>query len=297
MTHPQTNEKINPSLLNNTSIKISAPAKLNLYLKITGQRADGYHELVSLMVPVALFDELKISRAENGLDVVCKGRKLPTGQDNLVYRAALSFFKETGIKEGANIELIKKIPVSAGLGGGSSDAAATLTGLNRLWGNPLSKEGLERLALSLGADVPFFLLKKPAIARGIGEILQPLNNLPIFWYVIMSPRLAVSTSWAYKQIKLKLTEKEKKDIISNSENVTFNVPDMLSNDLEKVTLGKYSFLCQIKDSLIQLGALGALMTGSGPSLFGLFRSAKKAHKAGIFLSSYGGDVFIVKGLS
>jgi 4-diphosphocytidyl-2-C-methyl-D-erythritol kinase len=297
MTHPQTNEKINPSLLNNTSIKISAPAKLNLYLKITGQRADGYHELVSLMVPVALFDELKISRAENGLDVVCKGRKLPTGQDNLVYRAALSFFKATGIKEGANIELIKNIPVSAGLGGGSSDAAATLTGLNRLWGNPLSKEELERLAFSLGADVPFFLLKKPAIARGIGEILQPLNNLPIFWYVIMSPRLAVSTSWAYKQIKLKLTEKEKKDIISNSENVTFNVPDMLSNDLEKVTLGKYSFLCQIKDSLIQLGALGALMTGSGPSLFGLFRSAKKAHKAGNFLSSYGGDVFIVKGLS
>jgi 4-diphosphocytidyl-2-C-methyl-D-erythritol kinase len=297
MTNLPTNEKINPSLPDNASIKISAPAKLNLYLKITGQRADGYHELVSLMVPVALFDELKISREKNGLTVSCKGRGLPAGRDNLVYRAAFLFFKETRIRQGASIELVKKIPVSAGLGGGSSDAAATLTGLNQLWGNPLPKEDLERLALSLGADVPFFLLKKPAIARGIGEILQPLNNFPIFWYVIISPRLEVSTAWVYKQVKLKLTEEEKRDILTNSENTVFNVPDMLSNDLERVTFGKYSFLCQIKDSLTKLGALGALMTGSGPSLFGLFKSARKAHKAGNFLSSCEGDIFVAKGLS
>jgi 4-diphosphocytidyl-2-C-methyl-D-erythritol kinase len=274
-----------------------APAKLNLLLKITGQRIDGYHELVSVLVPVALYDTLKISKLERGLKVYWSGRELPKGQNNLVNRAAISFFEKTGIRKGAKITAIKKIPVSSGLGGGSSDAAATLKGLNQLWGNSLSSGDLERLALSLGADVPFFLLQRPSIARGIGEILQPMKSVPSFWYVIVSPNLTVSTAWVYKRIKLQLTDKESQSIVNFSKKAIFNIPELLSNDLEGVTLGKYPFLCSIKDSLIELGALGALMTGSGPSIFGLFDSSRKAYEAGKIIGLQNeGDVFVVKGL-
>ncbi len=298
MSSTPTIEKSNSHFINKTTIEILAPAKLNLFLKITGQRVDGYHELLSIFVPVALYDKLKIRKLEKGLEVCYSGRQLPEGQNNLVNRAAISFFEKTGIKKGAKITLIKKIPISSGLGGGSSDAAATLKGLNQLWGSPLSKEDLEKLALSLGADVPFFLLQRPAIARGIGEIIQPIKNFPPFWYVIVSPNLMVSTAWAYKSIKLNLTNKEIQNILDTLKKSIFNIPDILSNDLESVTLSKYPFLCSIKASLIKLGALGALMTGSGPSLFGLFDSAKKAHEAGKILESYDKrDVFVVKGLS
>jgi 4-diphosphocytidyl-2-C-methyl-D-erythritol kinase len=294
-----TNEKSNSHFLNKTTIEILAPAKLNLLLKIIGKRVDGYHELVSILVPVALYDKLKISKSEKGLEVYWSGRELlPKGQNNLINRAAVSFFEKTGIRKGAKITVIKKIPVASGLGGGSSDAAAALKGLNQLWGSPLSKGDLEKLALPLGADVPFFLLQRPAIARGIGEILQPIKNFPSFWYVVVSPDLMVSTAWAYKMSKFKLTKKENLNKIENSENVSFNIPDMLSNDLEIVTLGKYPFLYSIKTSLIESGALGALMTGSGPSIFGLFDSEKKAYEAGKILESYNKrDVFVVKGLS
>ncbi|MBE9594945.1 MAG: 4-(cytidine 5'-diphospho)-2-C-methyl-D-erythritol kinase, partial [Proteobacteria bacterium] len=190
------------------------------------------------------------------------------------------------------------IPISSGLGGGSSDAATTLKGLNQLWPKALSKEDLKKLALSLGADVPFFLLQKPAIARGIGEILQPIENFPSLWYVIVSPNLMISTAWAYERTKLNLTNNRNQNIIKSFKENIFNIPDLLFNDLERVTLVKHPFLSSIKESLLQLGALGALMTGSGPSIFGLFDSAKKAQEAGKILESYDkGDVFVVKGLS
>ena len=298
MPSTPTNKKSSSCFPNQAIIEMLAPAKLNLLLKITGQRVDGYHELVSVLVPVALYDKLKISKLERGLKVYWSGRELPKGQNNLVNRAAVSFFKKTGIRKGAKITAIKKIPVSSGLGGGSSDAAATLKGLNQLWGNSLSSGDLERLALSLGADVPFFLLQRPSIARGIGEILQPMKSFPSFWYVIVSPNLMISTAWAYERTKLKLTNNRNQNIISSFKKNIFNIPDLLFNDLERVTLVKHPFLSSIKKSLLQLGALGALMTGSGPSIFGLFDSAKKAREAGKILESYDkGDVFVVKGLS
>ncbi|MFO8165460.1 MAG: 4-(cytidine 5'-diphospho)-2-C-methyl-D-erythritol kinase [Desulfatiglandales bacterium] len=279
------------------AVKILSPAKINVFLKITDQRADGYHELVTVFVPVALYDTLLVNRSDNGLEVYCKGRELPRGQNNLVNRAASSFLQKTGIKEGVKITLIKKIPISSGLGGGSSNAAATLKALNQLWSNPLSKEDLERIALSLGADVPFFLLQKPSIARGIGEILQPIENFPSLWYVIVSPNLMISTAWAYQETNLTLTKNRKKNIISSFQKNSFDIPKLLFNDLEEVTFKKYSFLSSIKESLLKVGALGALMTGSGPSIFGLFDSAKKAQEAGKILESYDkGDVFVVKGI-
>jgi len=293
-----TNEKSNAHLTNQTAIEILSPAKINVFLKVTGQRTDGYHELLTVFVPVALYDKLIISKSEKELEVYCRGRELPKEQNNLVSRAAISFFEKTGIKKYVKITLIKNIPISSGLGGGSSDAATTLKGLNQLWPNALSKEDLEKLALSLGADVPFFLLQKPAIARGIGEILQPIENFPSLWYVIVSPNLMISTAWTYERIKLNLTNNRNQNIISSFKKNIFNIPELLFNDLERVTLVKHPFLNSIKESLLQLGALGALMTGSGPSIFGLFDSARKAREAGKILESYDkGDVFVVKGLS
>ena len=280
------------------SITIKAPGKLNLHLRITGKRPDGYHEIESLFVPVAFWDTLNISKAKKGLKVFCTGRELPEGPENLVYRAARSFFEKTGIGGGARISLVKEIPISSGLGGGSSDAAATLRGLNTIWDDPLPGKELEKLALSLGADVPFFLFQGPAIARGIGELLEPVRDFPLFWYVIVSPVLAVSTAWAYGQVRLKLTVGGNRDRMETFSAATLKIPDLLYNDLESVTLGKYPFLCSIKESLLALGALGALMTGSGPSIFGVFDSGHKANEAGETLRTRwpNYDVFIVKGL-
>lgn len=143
MTSKPAREQSSAAFINQATIEIEAPAKLNLFLRISGKRANGYHEIESLFVPVALYDNLKISIIEEGIEASCSGRKLPEGQNNLVNRAALSFFEETRISKGAKISLIKRIPISSGLGGGSSDAAATLRGLNTLWGNPLSKRDLK----------------------------------------------------------------------------------------------------------------------------------------------------------
>ena len=284
--------------ISRASITIKAPGKLNLHLRITGKRPDGYHEIESVFVPVALCDTLKISKIKQGLKVFCTGRELPEGLENLVYRAALSFFERTGIRDGARIKLVKEIPISSGLGGGSSDAAATLKGLNSLWDDPLPGKDLEKLALSLGADVPFFLLQRPAIARGIGELLEPLRFFPVFWYAIVSPVLMVSTAWAYGQVRLRLTVEGNKNIVNIFNAAALKIPDLLFNDLESVTLSKYPFLCSIKESLLALGALGTLMTGSGPSIFGVFDSEHKANETGETLRrtwpNY--DVFVVKGL-
>jgi 4-diphosphocytidyl-2-C-methyl-D-erythritol kinase len=293
-----TTEKLHSRPLNQAEIEMLAPAKLNLLLKITGQRADGYHEVVSVLVPVELYDKLTIGRLEKGLEVYWSGRELPEGKPNLVHRAAYSFFEKSGIRKGARIRVVKKIPISSGLGGGSSDAAATLLGLNQLWGNPLSRGDVEELARTLGADVPFFLLQRPCIARGIGEILQPIEDFPLFWYVIISPHLMVSTAWAYKNIKLQLTGSYNQSNLKKVEESIFNIPDSLSNDLESATLRKYPFLGPLKASLTKLGARSASMTGSGPSLFGLFDSAEKAKEAGAIMVRQwrDADIFVVKGL-
>lgn len=285
------------SISGKASIEILAPAKLNLCLTITGLRPDGYHELISVFAPVSLYDIVKIEEANSGINLYWSGRDLEDNTDNLVYKAALYFFEKTGINKGVRITVSKNIPVSSGLGGGSSDAASTLKALNRLWGNPLSRDELEKLALALGADVPFFILQKPAVARGIGEILEPIKAFPQAWYVIVSPRLMVSTAWVYKNVKLDLTKIENQDIVTCFSKEIFKNPDLLSNDLEPVTFKRHPFLKEIKISLLKLGAFNALMTGSGPSIFGIFRSSEEAYKASkIFELQKNCDVFVVEGL-
>lgn len=276
--------------------RIKAPAKLNVRLKVTGRRPDGYHDLVSIMVPVDLFDEIEIRLIPQGISLTCGGFSVPGDETNLVVKAARAFFSRTGLDQGAAINLGKRIPVAAGMGGGSSDAAGALLLLNRFWGNPLSREALHETARGLGADVPFFLDCRPAIARGIGEILDPLPAWPEFRYVVVTPRIQVSTSWVYRSLQLKeLT----KDEYSHTKNLLREKPEaiarILDNDLESVTSARFPVIDTIKHSLLDLGAEGALMTGSGPSVFGVFSAPARAEAARDHLLSRNmGEVFLVR---
>jgi 4-diphosphocytidyl-2-C-methyl-D-erythritol kinase len=276
------------------TIKIKAPAKLNIRLKVTGRRDDGYHELVSIMIPIDLFDRLELNETrEPGITLVCEGMQLPTDDNNLVYRAARSFFSLTGLREGIAIKLSKKIPVAAGMGGGSSDAAATLLALNEMWSRPLSFHELCKTAVELGADVPFFLVGKPCLAQGIGEILEPLKDWPKCWYLIVRPPVAVSTSWVYGNLKLQLTTGEYDYIKQTLNDAPVSVSQILENDLEEVTSAAFPIIETIKKRLIQAGAQGALMTGSGPGVFGVFPTRDQALSGKRQLVSQDlGDVFM-----
>ena len=277
---------------------VHTPAKLNIRLKITGRRPDGYHELVSIMVPVSLFDllALKITRSQR-ITIISEGHSVPNNEKNLAYRAAQSFFSQTGINSGLSIKLIKNIPVAAGLGGGSSNAAYTLKTLNEMWSNPLTPRDLEDLALNLGADVPFFLQSRPCLATGIGEILEPIRNWPRFWYVIITPPVFISTSWAYGNLKFQLTNDENNSIINVLRKQPLDVVKILENDLETVTASHFPIIDTIKKSLVDAGANGALMSGSGPSVFGIFSSKDQALSAKRALSPKNlGEVFMESGL-
>jgi 4-diphosphocytidyl-2-C-methyl-D-erythritol kinase len=282
-----------------TTSNVRAPGKLNIRLKVTGRRPDGYHELVSIMVPIGLYDHIEIKRSPTpGITLSCRGIDLPEDERNLVYRAARSFLSFTGSEQGLSISLTKNIPVAAGLGGGSSDAAFTLAALNRMWGHPLTVQDLADLAVRLGADVPFFLRGGPCIARGIGEILEPIRNWPKLWYVIVMPPFSVSTAWVYDNLKLKLTTGEYDSIISFLESGIFSLADILENDLESVTASRFPSITTIKKSLMAEGAEGALMSGSGPSVFGVFRSKDRALAAKRHLMSRNlGDLFAVEGVN
>jgi len=261
--------------------RVRTPAKLNIRLKVIGKRPDGYHEVVTLMVPVSISDtlEFRLTGREGELTLTCEGYGVPEDETNLVLLAARQFLSETGLRAGISITLKKKIPVAAGMGGGSSDAAATLTALNELFSRPLAAEGLYRLARGLGADVPFFLYNRPCLARGIGEILEPLESWPAFWYVIVKPPIQVATSWAYGSLKLRLTGDEYGYIKKFLGGKQFSLKQVLENDLEEVTAARYPIIEKIKGHLSLEGAEGALMTGSGPGVFGIFRRREKAARA------------------
>ena len=282
-------------LMNFSSTKeIRAPAKLNIRLKITGRRADGYHELVTIMVPISLFDILEFEMTSSGISLVCKDMSIPEGQDNIVYRAAEAFISKSAVNGGVSIRLRKKIPVSAGLGGGSSDAAYTLMTLNNMWSQPLTTGDLADIALSLGADVPFFLASTPCVATGIGEVLEPIKKWPPFWYVLITPPIHISTSWVYNNLEIKLTTSDYNSIIDRLKEWPLDIQNLLENDLETVTASHFPVINELKRSLLDAGAEGALMSGSGPTVFGVFRSKELAQSAKRHLSYQNlGDVFSV----
>jgi 4-diphosphocytidyl-2-C-methyl-D-erythritol kinase len=266
------------------SLLILSPAKINLFLHVTGRRPDGYHELFSLMCRVGLYDEVRLSPAPAAITLSCFDPALSVGPGNLAFRAARSFFDALGRDGGCEIHLSKRIPIAAGLGGGSSNAASVLLGLNHLYGHPFPKEELMRIGRSLGADVPFFIFQSPALAAGIGDELESYPGLAPWQALIVCPPFPVSTRMVYQNLNLRLTNCQKQPTRAHLKKTAFNPSLHLSNDLEAVTLALHPELINIKDDLRAQGALGTLMSGSGPSIFGLFPDADAVRRASAALA-------------
>ena len=252
--------------------------KVNFLLNILGQRADGFHELETVMHPVPLCDELEFGKAGQGIKLTCSNTALPVDGGNLVYRAAELFLRTAEISDGVSIHLEKKIPLAAGLGGGSGNAATTLIGLNDLFGQPLNLEQLNHLAVLLGSDVPFFLQSKPALATGRGEQIQALDFFPGMrdvFIVLIHPGFGVATSWAYQHLakypeELNGPAGRAARLVSRLRSEDFAAARAeFYNSLEAPVLPKYPLLAMFQEFLREQGALVALMSGSGSTTFAL----------------------------
>ena len=297
------------------AMKILSPAKINLFLEVLRKRKDGYHEIETLFERINLCDEIVLTSIPSGIEVELNfdprlrgddGRKLiSTGPVNLAYRAAKILKDKFKIKKGIHIRIKKRIPVSAGLGGGSSNAAAVLLGLNRLWKLRLSKKKLLRLAAELGSDVPFFVLETPfALGTGRGEVLKRAGNGPAthasagtrgrslrkIWHVIVKPAFGISTKKAYQALAGNAHERSLRFLTGKATNVKMlfrSIQDndsgalsrLLRNTLELALNKRVTSIFRIKDELKKQGALAALMSGSGSSVFGIFRTRERAQKA------------------
>jgi 4-diphosphocytidyl-2-C-methyl-D-erythritol kinase len=264
-------------------LKLQAPAKVNFRLDVLKLRADGYHDLRMLMQRIDLCDEIELRLTDNpGISLRSDSAALPEGADNIVWKAAAAILSKAGSKAGVDINITKRIPVAAGLGGGSSDAATTLMGLNQLLCLGLDDKELMATGLELGADVPFFIFQKAAIAEGVGEILTPVKKMPKLWLVLVNPGIQVSTSWVYQNLRL-TTEKVAARIPFLYESAA-DLCGILSNDLEAVTISRFPVIRAIKDQLMAVGASGSLMSGSGPTVFAIFDEQAAAQKAARKLS-------------
>lgn len=251
-------------------VRLFAPAKINLCLHVLGKRPDGYHDLAMLMQSLDFGDTLEIELTDRPgeISVLCAGVDLPTGEENIAAKAARRMLALSDKKVGVRIAIDKKIPVAAGLGGGSSNAATTLLGLNKLLDLRLAKKELMAEGVKLGADVPFFLFADKAWATGIGDQLELVPPLPPVWYVLVNPGISISTAWAYQNLGLTAPA-----ILTKLPRFPTTIDDLvaiLENDLERVTINRYPLLAEIKEKLIKLGARGSLMSGSGSTIFGLF---------------------------
>lgn len=260
------------------TVRVKAPAKINLFLQVRGRRPDQYHELFTLMCPIGLFDVLSLTFGAGEI-TTCNHPDVPLDETNLARRAARAFSKAAGRRDGIQIAIDKNIPVAAGLGGGSSDAASVLLAMNRYYGAPLSVERLMELGRDIGADVPFFLFRHPAVATGIGEKLVRFSGLKPFRVLLIYPGFKVSTAETFRNLNLRLTncKKNLKDFSFNK--TAFDAGRHLCNDLETVTATRFPEILSIKSMLLRLGAAGASMSGSGPSVFGLFTDWAEAESA------------------
>jgi len=255
-----------------------APAKVNLFLRVAGKRADGYHDIFSLMQKISLYDELTFSPRPKGIVLHCPGTDLPTNENNLIIRAAKAIFDRCKYPCGMEITLYKKIPMTAGLGGGSSDAATTLMALNKICSFNLPKKELMKLRANLKTNIPFFIFGNKALASGIGNSLERLQSLPKLHFVLIKPDFELSTKMVYENLNLRLTMGKNNYSIPRFLKLG-DIVHGLYNDLESVSLEIHPELAVLKKMLLGHGALGALMSGSGPTIFGIFRNGKEANKA------------------
>jgi 4-diphosphocytidyl-2-C-methyl-D-erythritol kinase len=247
-------------------MEVSAPAKINLSLRILDRRPDGFHEIETSIAPISLCDKIDIEKQGRWIDFQCDDASVPQGDDNLVVRAARAFFEATRLKGGVSINLQKKIPHGAGLGGGSSDAASTLLALNQLFETKLPREALARMAETIGSDVPFFLFESAAICKGRGELVLPFESHECLSILLLKPGFGVPTAWAYSRWK---DSRE----LPNVSYETQKFGDLtLVNDLERPVFEKFVFLAQMKTWLLKQPEVGAaLMSGSGSTVFGVLQ--------------------------
>lgn len=269
-----------------SDITVFAPAKINLVLRILDRRPDGFHNLWSIMQTVGLEDELQVSLQpeRNDIQLHCDGATLASDQSNLVYRAAAAVMDRLPQPVGVRCRLKKRIPMGAGLGGGSSDAAATLLGLNVLLQLGWSREALAAIGQTLGSDVPFFLFAPSAIVAGRGEAVRPVGIKGGGWVVLVNPGYGINTKWAYQE--LAATRGTVRPLSGKQQTLdalqTFSWEQVLEvgeNDFETLVFKAHPDLCDIKDSLLSKGASLALLSGSGATVFGLFRDQLTAQRA------------------
>jgi len=264
-----------------------SPCKVNLILNILGKRADGFHELETVMHPVNLFDEMTFERVNSGFHLTCSNPALPTDAGNLVHRAAMLFLQKTGISDGVRIHLEKKIPMAAGLGGGSGNAATTLLGLNELFRKPLSDQALVDIAAPLGSDIPFFLQTKPGLGTGRGEKIESLDDFPATTgaaFVLIHPGFGISTPWAYQNLArfpaaLNGTPGRAQKLISLLQTTDLRTAGReFYNSLEAPALDKYPILSLFQTFFRENGAAATLMSGSGSTTFALAENLTAAQQ-------------------
>jgi len=269
------------------TLEMSSGCKVNLVLNILGKRPDGFHELETLMQPVNLCDDLRFELAPEGVSMTCSDPSLPTDSKNLVVRAAERFLAAAPVRSGVRIHLEKRIPLAAGLGGGSGNAATTLMGLNELFGAVLTISKLNELAASLGSDIPFFLQNKPAVASGRGEVIDPLETFTVFdqcALVLIHPGFGISTPWAYQELARfpeALNGRAGRAEACASALRSGDLPAAVRqfyNSLEAPALAKYPLLALFQEFLRDRGAIGGLMSGSGSTTFALAESLQEAHR-------------------
>ena len=259
-------------------ITLWTAAKINLYLDILGKRNDGYHEIESIMQSITLYDKLILRPLKQGIRILSDDSGLPLGKENICYRTAKLFLQRTNLKQGLEIEIHKAIPGRAGLGGGSADAAATFWGINKLFQLEVLPSDLKKWASSLGADIPFCLQGGTSLVRGKGEILISLPPIKNGWLVLLDPAIPISTSWAYKKVRIGLTKKKlSAKLLAKliEEKGLFGISNFLYNKLEEVVLERFPVITSIKKQMEKGGVKGVLMTGSGSTIFGIVENEEK----------------------
>lgn len=267
----------------NDTVTLKALAKINLGLDVLGRRDNGYHDVRMVMQTIYLYDNVTMEKTEEaGIQLECNLFYLPVDESNIAYKAAKLLMDEFDIQEGVRIVLDKHIPVAAGLAGGSANAAAVLVGMNRLFSLGLSGQDLMDRGVSLGADVPYCVMRGTVLAEGIGEILSPLPPLPKCCVLIAKPGISVSTKTVYEKLdSQEITEHPDIDGILEGldKQDIYKVASSMGNVLETVTIGDYPIIKEIKDVMKETGALNAMMSGSGPTVFGIFDERSKAKEA------------------
>jgi 4-diphosphocytidyl-2-C-methyl-D-erythritol kinase len=266
------------------SLSFASYAKINLGLLLLSKRNDGYHDIVTVFQQISLHDDIVFRKTERDIHITCSDPMIPSDDNNLIWQAFQLFRTRARIRKGIDVQVKKRIPSGAGLGGGSSNAAVTLLAANQLWRKPFSSDQLKEMACEIGSDVPFFLLGGTALGCGRGEILSPLLWGDKWWILLVCPGIHVSTSWAYKRARITLTKQEKftkfKSIFNTY--IPRTLRSDLINELEGVVFKRHPALRTIKEKLFERDAFYASMSGSGASVYGLFSQKEKVEKAKMF---------------